>query len=292
MEDRDWRILQVLYEQKNITKTAQALFISQPALTARLRQIEKKFGVTIVHRTSKGVQFTPQGEYLAKCSSEVLAKLRKIKEDVLNMGSTVSGILRIGASSYFTSCILPSLLRLFKEKYPNVEFKVSSTWSKDVFQQVYNQDVHVGFVRVDYGWQNAKHLLFEEHICVASREPIELKDLPNLPRIDFQTDYLINSLIDNWWRSMYSDPPKISMEVDKLVTCKEMVINGLGYAIMPDMILKDIDGIHKIRLTDKDGNYLIRKTWMIYQEDSLEMNVVKAFVDFVEAMDFESTIMK
>ena len=80
MEDWDWRILQVLHEQKNITKTAQALFMSQPALTARLQHIEKEFGIKIVVRTSKGVQFTPQGEYLARSSEEVLQKIRDIRE--------------------------------------------------------------------------------------------------------------------------------------------------------------------------------------------------------------------
>ncbi|WP_346356078.1 LysR family transcriptional regulator [Azotosporobacter soli] len=291
MENRDWLILQELYAKKNITKTAQTLFISQPALTARLRQIEKEFAVQIVHRTSKGVKFTPQGEYLAKTASKMLVDLRTVKETVTNMGSTVSGTLRIGASSYFTTFILPSLLRHFKDRYPAVEFKVTTGWSREVYQQVYNQDVHVGFARADYEWQNEKHLLFEENVCVASLTKIALEDLPNLPRIDFKTDYVVNAATDTWWRNNFSQPPLISMEVDRLVTCKEMVINGLGYAIMPDMILRSTPDIHKILLHMPDGQPLIRKTWMIHQKDVREMNVVKAFIEFVENMDFKNTIM-
>lgn len=60
MEYRDWHILQTLFREQNITKTAEALYISQPALTKRLRQIEKDFGVQIVQRGSRGVQFTPK----------------------------------------------------------------------------------------------------------------------------------------------------------------------------------------------------------------------------------------
>ena len=82
MEDRDWLILQILHEQKNITRTAQALFISQPALTARLRQIEEEFGTEIVFRTTKGVHFSPKGEYLAKESSNILRNLQNIKDTV------------------------------------------------------------------------------------------------------------------------------------------------------------------------------------------------------------------
>ena len=153
MEDWDWRILQVLHEQKNITKTAQALFMSQPALTARLQHIEKEFGIKIVVRTSKGVQFTPQGEYLARSSEEVLQKIRDIREQVSNLDKDVVGTLRIGASSYFTMYTLPALLRSFHKEYPAVDFKVTTAWSKEIFNQVQNRQIHLGFISSDYGWE-------------------------------------------------------------------------------------------------------------------------------------------
>lgn len=290
MEDRDWLILQVLYEQKNITKTAQALFISQPALTARLRNIEEEFGIKIVYRTSKGVHFTPQGEYLAKSSTDMLFTLRKIKEHVTDMNSSVAGTLRLGASSYFTMYMLPKLLKAFKHDYPHVEFKLTTTWSRDIFNLVHNQDIHIGFVSSDYGWQNQRHLLFEEPVCVASASQIDLKNLPKLPRINYQTDSLIKAQIDKWWRENFSVPPSISMEVDKLSTCKEMVVNGLGYGIMPSMIVNNIENLHKIIITDKQGNPILRQTWMLYHEDLLEMNIVNAFVHFVKAMNLPALL--
>ena len=204
----------------------------------------------------------------------------------MNLDTNVAGTIRLGASSYFTMYTLPGLLRLFRKRYPDVEFKVATTWSKDVFNLVHNQDVHIGFVSADYGWQNKKHLLFEEPIYVASTEKIVLSDLPRLPRIDYQTDGLIRAMIDRWWRENFSQPPSISMEVDKLATCWEMVKNGLGYAIVPGRILEDADGLHKILLADKAGKPIVRKAWMIYHEESLSLNVIRAFTEFVEQMDF------
>jgi len=100
MDDRDWLILQVLYREKNITKAAKELFISQPALTHRLQQMEKEFHVQIVNRGRRGVQFTPQGEYLVKCAEEMLLTLQKIKENVLNMDDQLTGTLRLGVSNF------------------------------------------------------------------------------------------------------------------------------------------------------------------------------------------------
>ncbi len=288
MENRDWLILQELYHQKNITKAAESLFISQPALTKRIRQIEKEFGVQIVHRGRRGVHFTPQGEYLVKCADEMLLQLRKIKETVLNMDSSVGGTLRIGVSNYFARYQLPRLLRLFKNEYPGVEFKLITGWSKDIYKLIYNQDVHVAFVRGNYHWLDKKHLLFEEPICVASKEKIDLRDLPNLPRIDYQTDSLLQALMENWWTENYSQPPFIGMEVDKADTCREMVLSGLGYAILPRCVLAGREDLFTIDLTEKGGNPILRKTWMFNHEEALQVNVVKAFVRFIEKIDIQN----
>ncbi|MCM0650934.1 LysR family transcriptional regulator [Clostridium swellfunianum] len=288
MDNRDWLILKLLYEKKNISKTALSLYISQPSLTNRLQQIEKEFGIQIVVRGRRGVSFTPEGEYLAKYANEMLLKLEKVKEDISNMQNDVSGTLKLGVSKFIMKYKLPHLLKLFKQHHPKVEFKIFSGWSRDVFNMVYNQDVHISLVRGDYSWSDSKHLLLEENVCIVSKNKIQLEDLPKLPRIEYKTDYLFRSILDNWWSENFSEPPLVSMEVDQVDTCKEMVVNDLGYAIMQDIVVKGRDDLHMINITDKNGEPILRKTWMFYHEDSLKLNVVKAFVDFIKNYDLKS----
>lgn len=288
MDEQDWLILKVLYEKKNITKTAQSLYISQPSLTKRIQQIEKEFQLAIVNRGTKGVQFTPQGEYLAQCADEMLNRLQQIKDTVLNMDEEVTGTLRLGVSNYITRHKLPRLLKLFRKQFPKVNYKVTTGWSRDVFNLVYNRDVHIGIVRGDYQWPESKMLLFEENICITSLEKMEFRDLPSLPRIEYETDALLKTMIDNWWSREFSQPPSIGMEVDKADTCKEMVLNGLGYGILPSVLVEDYQHLNRINLTDEKGNPLVRKTWMLYHEKSLEAKVVKEFVQFVRELDLRS----
>ncbi|MGC4379071.1 LysR family transcriptional regulator [Fictibacillus sp. Mic-4] len=287
MDYRDWEILKVLYSQKNLTKAARLLFITQPALTNRLKHMQEELGVKIITRESRGVHFTPQGEYLVHCAEEALDHYQKIKEKVRNMSKNVSnevaGTLKLGVSNFFANYELPYILKLFKMQYPHVEFKVVTGWSRDVTQLIHNKDVHISFVRGDYGWRGlSKQLLFEETICITSKEEIDITDLPHLPRIDYRGDYLLKTLIDHWWAENYADPPFISIEVDQVDTCKEMVVNGLGYGILSSRILAGIDDVHQIDLTDQNGNLILRRTWMYYHKESLEWNVVKAFVHFIE----------
>ncbi|WP_175639404.1 LysR family transcriptional regulator [Metabacillus schmidteae] len=290
MDERDWLILKVLYEKKNITKTAQSLYISQPTLTKKIQQIEKEFEVEIIKRGAKGVQFTPQGEYLVTCANEMLTRLCEMKESVQNMSHEVGGTLRLGVSNYITRHKLPGLLKRFREQFPNVNYKVTTGWSQEVYNLVYNKDVHIGIVRGEYQWADAKQLLFEENICIASREKIELKDLPTLPRIQYETDITLKTLIDNWWTGTFPTPPIIGMEVDKADTCKEMVLNGLGYGILPSVLVEDQPDLYRININNEMGIPFIRKTWMFYHKESLDMNVVKEFVEFVKGIDVKQDI--
>ncbi|WP_409305931.1 LysR family transcriptional regulator [Peribacillus sp. SCS-155] len=282
MDERDWKILEVLYEQKNITKSAEILFISQPALTKRVMQIEEHFGVKIVDRGIRGVQFTPQGEYLAQRAAEVLTLYREIKEDVSNMNDEIVGTLRIGVTQFFGKYKLPGIIQRFSELYPKVSFHVETGVSKEIFNLTYNNHVHVGFVRGDYSWPDQKFLLFQENIVIASKSAIDIDDLPNLPRIDFETDHLFKALMDNWWNNHFSKPPNILMKVDRGDTCREMVTRGIGYAIMPNLFLQDLPYINQIPLKNRDGIPLTRPTWVFYHENSLVQNVVKAFIDFIK----------
>ncbi len=287
MDYRDWEILKELYNQKNLTKTARLLFLTQPALTSRLKHMQEELGVQIVTRESRGIHFTPQGEYLVHCAEEALAHLEKIKENVQNMSNNesnlIAGTLKLGVSNFFANYELPYILKQFKIKYPHVEFKVITGWSRDVTQLIHNKDVHIGFVRGDYGWRGlSTHQLFEETICIASKEQINITDLPRLPRIEYRGDYLLKSVIDHWWAENYAEAPFISIEVDQVDTCKEMVLNGLGYGILSSRVLAGIDDLYKTQLKDQDGNPILRRTWMYYHKESLEWNVVKAFVQFIE----------
>lgn len=290
MDEKDWLILTTLYEKNSITKTAATLFISQPALSNRLQQIEARFGAKIVVRTKKGVQFTPEGEYLVKGAYDILKRIQIMDEQIQNMSDTPSGVLRIGASNFSTKYILPELLSWFKSLYPSIEFKVITGWSRDIVNLVYNNDIHLGFVRGDYSWPGEQLLLFEEKMYVCSKTSLRLIDLPHMPRIDYGNDYSNQLLLDKWWSENYSVSPHIGMTVDRVDTCKEMVFKGLGYAFLPATILGKNHNmwIHELRF--KSGAPLNRKTWMLYNKETMDFKVVKAFFDFIRNTDFSSLL--
>jgi DNA-binding transcriptional LysR family regulator len=285
MEERDWYILLSLYEQKSITKTAEALFISQSTLTIRLQHIEDRFGTQIVVRGKKGVTFTPAGKYLLECAKEMLHKMHVIEGTIRTIENEVAGSLNIGASNFFARYKLPELLRQFKERYPRVEFKVVTNLSGKIVDLIYNHDIDVGFIRGEYSWPDKKYLLFVENMYVVSKQEINIECLPEMPRIDYISNKTVQGSLNEWWKENFSQKPFIGMKVDRVDSCKEMVSKGLGYAFLPDGILDNTDKLFKIKMIDKDGKPVTRQTWLFYHEDNLKIELVKTFVEFVTQLD-------
>lgn len=288
MINRDWHILQMLYIEKNITKAARNLFISQPALTKRLQQIEKEFEVKIVHRGQKGIQFTPQGEYLVEYTKEMIKREKEAKDQLANMSKEISGTIRLGLSNFITRKI-PPVLKMFKEKYPKVNFELTSNWSSKIYEQIYSNEIHIGFVRGDYKWKGEKELLLVENLALVSYKKVELEDLPLLPRVDYICDVKLQDMIDTWWAENYKVPPKLGIKVDKTDTCMEMVANDLGYAILPSLVVKN-ENLYQVTLENQDNKPIIRETWMLYHEEDYNLKLIKTFVEFMVEINFQKII--
>ncbi|MFP3121901.1 LysR family transcriptional regulator [Ectobacillus funiculus] len=291
MDKRDWNILQMLYREKNITKLAESLFMSQPALTKRIQQIENEYKVKIIHRGKKGIQFTPQGDYLVDYAVEMLKRDTEVRDHLANMDTEISGTIRLGVSSLITRKI-PPVLKEFKKRYPKVEFSLTSDWSNKIYNQLYNHETHIGFIRGDYKWTGGKRLLLVENLALVSHSKVELDELPQLPRIDYNCDVKLKDMIDTWWSENYSVPPKVGIKVDKTDTCKEMIVNDLGYAIMPSLVVKNTGDLYRVALKDKTGKPITRETWMLYNEDDYELKLVRSFIEFMEEINFQQMISK
>jgi len=288
MNVQDWKMLATLFETENITQAAERLFVSQPTLTSRIKRLEEQYEVPIIIRKRRGITFTPEGEELALHAKKMLREEQAITEKIHNMKKEVAGILRVGVSNFFALNKMPKLLRLFKEKYPNVEFQVVTGWSSEMHRHILNHDVHISFIKGDYPWKGEKELLYEEEICVAAPWDFKWEELPKLPRIDYFTDGLMKNIVDEWWYNNYSENPSINIQVNQVETCKEMVVNGLGYAILANLVVRPFPELYIKPIHDPEGKKITRKTWMYYHGDSMELNIVRAFITFIRSLDMKT----
>ncbi|MFP7332945.1 LysR family transcriptional regulator [Shouchella clausii] len=281
MDQKDWELINALYKYKNLTKTAEKLFVSQPSLSYRLKRMEQEFQVELFFKTKKGIGFTAEGEYLAECANEMLEKIQQTKDQLLHMQKHVSGTLRIGASSNYAQYLLPKVLKGFSSHYPDVRFQVRTGWSTQVLEHLQSASVHVGILRSDFTWPGEKHLLGEEQLALISKEKLELGTLPEKPYLSYRTDSSLKDTIQHWWNDRFEEPPYTEMDLDRFETCKEMVKHGLGYAIVPGISLSEKDQLYIEPLYYLDGSPLLRRTWLLASREAAKLAVVRHFIDYI-----------
>lgn len=298
MNEKDCLLLIYLQKEQNITKAAEHLFMTQPALTYRIRQLEKEFQVEILSKNGKNIRLTPAGEHLVEYAKRILNDLRKTKEFLLNMENELIGSLKIGVNSHFGLYNLPSILKDYIKMFPKVEWNVDTGFSTEMMDLLVDGQIDVAIVRGDYNWSDAKYLLSEENVCIIANEPIDVNKLPQMSMINRKEPKVLlkyktspynpfEQSIEYWWNQRFIEPPLVTMQVDSYETCKEMVKKGLGYAIIPSVFLKKTDDLYYAPLIFKNGQEMKRRTWMYYREASMNLATVAEFVRYMKKAEEE-----
>jgi DNA-binding transcriptional LysR family regulator len=289
MRDLDWQIIVKLYKEKNITRTADLVFMTQPTLTKHIQQIEEELGILLVTRSSKGVSFTPEGEYAAKKAEEILGLFEDVKQYLSFANGGKKGVLKIGVPNSYCRLIMPHLIKKYTEIYNDVRFDISTAHSHEVLKMVEDREVNIGFVRGDFISNLEQILVSTDQTYVVSKGSIELSDLPHIPQIDFAKEPTILRATDRWWKERFDTPPMILMRVNHADICRAMILAGLGYGIFPDIgYTNEADKLIAIPLVYKNGKELTRNTKLVYHKEDAKNPLINTFIQFIQDMGVKS----
>ncbi|MCI6285313.1 LysR family transcriptional regulator [Acidaminococcus fermentans] len=288
MDDRDLLILKYLAEFKNITKTANALFISQPALTKRIQQLEKELGTHLIRSTNKGIALTPTGMETAAYADEALRHYDELKTRITAIDNKNAGIIKLTAPNIICEYYFPTLIKEFKKIYPEVKFSITMAPSSKVVSLMNNNKCHFGFLRNDFGWDESQRIhLATNFIAAASTQPFQLADLANMSRVAYTTDAYYMKMLDLWWDNNFKTPPHTEVLVNSLDLCREMVFSGIGFGLLPSVLLTDAPFLHQMILKDKNGSPIQRHTWLIFKKKNINTPLLKNFLEFIKEREFK-----
>jgi len=227
-------------EEGSITRAATALGIAQPALSRQVRLLEEDLGITLFHRTRRGVQLTEEGERLR---SSTAAPLRQLELAVQYAGSPLARIERgllLGMLPTTAGVLAAPLLASLGAAFPNVHFHVAVADTDDLVQRMLSGAVDLAVInpvpddRLFY-----RHLLVEDIVLVGGPasdlspgHPVRFTDLAKLPLVmpSAQTGTR-NTLENTALRLKVAITTRFS--TDSLEVSKHLVETGLGYAVVP-----------------------------------------------------------
>ncbi|HIS17449.1 MAG TPA: LysR family transcriptional regulator [Candidatus Coprovivens excrementavium] len=131
-----YKIFLYLYEQKSISKTANLLYVSQPAISYSLKELENQLGYTLFYRNSKGIEPTMEAKELYSYISTAFNIVKSGEDHIKSLNSLNVGCIRIGTPSFIGVFYLSSFIADFRKLYPGIKFEIISRSTSDMVEML------------------------------------------------------------------------------------------------------------------------------------------------------------
>lgn len=226
---------------QSISKVADKLLISQPAVSYQIKVLEEQLGITLFVRTKKGVTLTDEGKILFSYISKGIENFINGENALTNLKNLDYGIIRIGASTTVSKHVLMPYLKIFHKLYPNIEINITNNLTEELMRELRNGNLDILILNLPMKEGkdlDIKNILEVQDIFVANKDyydilnkKISLNDLNNYPLL-FQKkpsntrDYLDNYLNTNKIKLI----PKMEIVSYNLIMDFIKIGFGIGYA--------------------------------------------------------------
>jgi DNA-binding transcriptional LysR family regulator len=226
--------------RQSVSRAAEALFLTQPALTARVQGLERELGCSLFVRTPRGMKLTKAGEAFLPYAVRALDALADGRMQVNALERGGAGRLAIGAAPAVGTYVLPQLLKSFALSHPRVSVSVRTGHSEEVLELVLREQVDVGLVRALAHRDIVSTPLYEDRLVLvvdpshpfASSGRIRVDEIAAQQLILFDRTSSYHELTSAFFRTAGVSPAGV-MELDNIDAAKKMVEQGFGVALLP-----------------------------------------------------------
>ncbi len=276
----------------NVSRAAEALYVTQPALTARIQALEKDLGESLFVRTGRGVRLTDAGRVFLPCAERAVQAIGDGRQGLTDLRSASAGRLALGAAPAVSTYVLPPVLKRFAALHPRVDVAVRTGHSEEILNMVLNDEVQVGLVRTLRHPDIESTPLYDDELVLVSypqhrfarRGSVDLAEVgrERLVMFDRTSSYfeLTQSLFLRG-----GIVARTVMELDNIEAAKKMVEEGLGVALLPKVsVAREIAGGLLAEIEIVDAPPIARSIEAIRRKDAgLPGGVVAAFLQELEA---------
>ena len=274
-------------------RAADALYLSQPSVSARVQALEDEVGVALFHRTARGVRLTDMGRTFLPFAQRSMDTLRRGKEVLESVRQTSTGILNMATARVIGTYVLPETLHKFHQLHPDANLHIKVGGSSEVLQMVVNEEVQLGLARfMQHPDVDALHLYDEEAVLVVhpehpfartgaaamaqvAQEPLIVYDPGDPGSSYFQ---FINRVCRD-----AGVTPKVEMNLDSVEAAKNMVQLGLGISFLPRSgVRRELDSgsLSLIALTGTP--VVLLPTYVLLRRSQQHGPVVVAFLKLLQ----------
>jgi DNA-binding transcriptional LysR family regulator len=292
MADRRLQVFHAVAKHLSFTKAAEALCMTQPAVTSQVRQLEEHFNTRLFDRGHGRISLTSAGILALEYVERILEVTAELDSRLQEASGHLSGPLLVGASTTIADYLLPRVLGAYKAQFPAVVPRLFVANSEAVQSRVAERTLDVGFIEGD----SHLPLLCADVFCedelqvtcapfhplakLACVPPDSLRHYPNISR---EPGSGTREVIDRYLQAAGVAPDALQrvMEIGSPEALKGLVATGLGFSIMSRATV-----VNEIRLGQLVqvplAPRLIRNMSVVYPKERIQSQLVSGFVKFAK----------
>ncbi|MCM3156728.1 LysR family transcriptional regulator [Bacillus subtilis] len=257
MEWEQLEYFQTLARIQHVTKAAETLSITQPALSRSIVRLENHLGVPLFDRQGRSIKLNKYGEIFLKRVDSMIREYTEGKEEIQSLLKPDQGEVSLGFLHTLGTTIVPNLIGAFKDQYPNVHFQLNQSHSNQLLDKLKSGELDLCLLAsfpVESNimwkplWKEELFLYLPKNHVLATREDITLNEIANEPFVLMKEGFALRVTIDHIFEQV-NITPNIVFEGEEAATIAGFVAAGLGVSILPDFKGLDQTNIAKVRIS-------------------------------------------
>ena len=290
MADRRLQVFHSVARHLSFTKAAEALCMTQPAVTSQIRQLEEQFNTRLFDRGQGRISLTAAGRVALEYADRILTLSAELTNNFVDPVVELGGPLLIGASTTIADYMLPGVLGAFKAKFPGAAPRLFVANSDSVQSRVVERSLDVGFIEGDSHMPTlVTDVLCDDELqvtCAPSHPLAKLKSvtaqsLIGHAHITRETGSGTREVVDHYLQNSGVSPESLQrlMELGSPEALKGLAATGLGFSIMSCTTVVNelrLGQLVQIPLAPR----LIRQLSVVYPKERIHSGLVSKFVQF------------
>ncbi len=238
------RYFVVAAEEKSLTRAAEILNVTQPAIGLQIKSLEKKFGINLLDRHSRGVSLTQEGEFFLERAKEILLFTDRVDREMKNLGTRQKGIVRIGVLPSLTGTIVPKILEWCYDTHPETTLVFTQGFSSDLYEDWQRELLDFTFIsrKVETSKSLSYPMYKEEFKLIGNPEmfeslsnPVKMEELRKLPLLFDGRDLVLQTILENYLKEKGMELAD-RIEISSITIRKEFAKKQRRFCIAPSAL--------------------------------------------------------
>jgi len=275
MENFRLKVFCAVAENLNFRKAAEALYLTQPAVTLQIKALEEELGSQLLDRTGSRVALTPAGKVLLKYAQRIAELAHQAEAEIAALSGAQSGVLRLGASTTIAQYLLPRLLGEFRKEHPRVRLSIISGNTEQIVEALVEQKIGIGLIEGPPLRRDVRaEPFFEDELVLtvpASHEwaeqgsihPRQLADAPLLMREHGSgTRRVVEMALTKY--GLKTKSLSFAMELDSTEAIISSIEAGLGVGFISVSAIAKAVALGSVRVVAVSGLRILRQLCLVY----------------------------